>query len=178
VTRKSARWRVSTSCEPRRDGARSWPWFDVRVGAEHVGLTAAHDPDSPYFPLTAECFATRRCGDKPGYNEQMRVERGGPEPYDGFAELWFDESEFQSSSFDRVDVRNAVEILITDEREFIGLSQSPLFMASNTWRARRRDALYRYHRRRESADHGAQCRPGCALYARACSDRAVCESAR
>ena len=63
----------------------------------------------------------------PEYNEQIRVERGGPEPYDGVAELWFDENEFQSSSFDLVAVRKAVEILIADEREFIDLSQSPLF---------------------------------------------------
>ena len=87
-----------------------------------------------HAPLVKQYAASMACKryvqvhtSAPEYNDQMRAERGGPEPYDGVAELWFDESEFQNPSVDLVAVRKAVELLIADEREFIDLSQSPLF---------------------------------------------------
>jgi uncharacterized protein (TIGR02118 family) len=63
----------------------------------------------------------------PEYNEQLRIDRGAPEPYDGVAELWFDERDFVTPAFDADTVMQATQALIADEREFIDLSRSPLF---------------------------------------------------
>jgi uncharacterized protein (TIGR02118 family) len=57
-----------------------------------------------------------------------RAARGGPEPYDGVAELWFDADELLA----RMQTPSAIEAsrsLLADERRFIDLSQSPIFLA-------------------------------------------------
>jgi uncharacterized protein (TIGR02118 family) len=58
----------------------------------------------------------------------LRASRGGPEPYDGVAELWWD-------SLDDLDVaqadaagRAASRELLADERRFIDLARSPVFV--------------------------------------------------
>jgi uncharacterized protein (TIGR02118 family) len=63
----------------------------------------------------------------PAFNAELRETRGAPEPYDGVAELWFDEREFVNPTLDMEAVKKASDLLIADEREFIDLSQSPLF---------------------------------------------------
>lgn len=62
----------------------------------------------------------------PEPNDALRATRGAPEPYDGVAELWFDERQFGTPK-DMDAVHAASAALIADEREFIDLSQSPLF---------------------------------------------------
>jgi uncharacterized protein (TIGR02118 family) len=63
----------------------------------------------------------------PQHNDVLRATRGAPEPFDGVAELWFDEGEFENPPADMERLQAATEQLIADEREFIDLSQSPLF---------------------------------------------------
>ncbi len=56
--------------------------------------------------------------------------RGGPEPYDGVAELWFD-ADALARGFATEDGRAAATELLEDERRFIDLAQSPLFFAAD-----------------------------------------------
>jgi uncharacterized protein (TIGR02118 family) len=56
--------------------------------------------------------------------------RRAPEPYDGVAELWFDD-------FDAVTATTPVQraiarLIIEDERAFIDLSRSPIFLAEES----------------------------------------------
>ena len=56
----------------------------------------------------------------------MRAVRGAPEPYDGVAELWFDDDAFEAARRDPA-AREAGRILLEDERRFIDLARSPLW---------------------------------------------------
>jgi uncharacterized protein (TIGR02118 family) len=61
-----------------------------------------------------------------GVNEALRATRGGPEPCDGVAELWFEDGAALAS--DDCGRRAALELL-EDERKCIDLVRSPLWMA-------------------------------------------------
>jgi len=61
-------------------------------------------------------------------NELLRASRGGPEPYDGVAELWFDDP----AALEAPAAPEAVEAalaLLEDERRFIDHARSPLWVA-------------------------------------------------
>lgn len=58
----------------------------------------------------------------------MRTVRGAPGPYDGVAELWFDDDAFEAARRDAA-AREAGRILLEDERRFIDLARSPLWLA-------------------------------------------------
>jgi uncharacterized protein (TIGR02118 family) len=62
-------------------------------------------------------------------NAGMRASRGGPEAYDGVAELWFESSEAIQAGLQNPDGRRAAAELLADERRFIDLTQSPLFLS-------------------------------------------------
>jgi len=63
----------------------------------------------------------------PGVNEAMRGRNGGsPEAFDGVAELWFDDLDGMAS--DDPDVLRASGELLEDERNFIDLAASPIFL--------------------------------------------------
>jgi len=59
----------------------------------------------------------------------LRATRGGPEEYDGVAELWWDDrAAFEAALADPAGQAAARELL-EDERRFIDLTRSPLFVA-------------------------------------------------
>jgi uncharacterized protein (TIGR02118 family) len=60
-------------------------------------------------------------------NDPIRASRGGPAPYDGVAELWWDSLETLAAPGQTEEGRAAGAMLLDDERKFIDLSQSPLF---------------------------------------------------
>ncbi len=61
--------------------------------------------------------------------DALRATRGGPEAYDGVAELWWDDrAAFEAVLADPAGQAAARELL-EDERRFIDLGQSPLFVA-------------------------------------------------
>ena len=60
-------------------------------------------------------------------SQGLRASRGGPEPYDGVAELWFDSLEALAANSERPEAREAGRILLEDERTFIDLAKSPLW---------------------------------------------------
>ena len=55
--------------------------------------------------------------------------RRSPEPFDGVAELWFDDLEALAASGSTEAGRAAGAALLEDERTFIDLARSPLFLA-------------------------------------------------
>lgn len=66
--------------------------------------------------------------DYPGLHRAFqRRNDGAPQPYDGIAELWFDSMEAMGG--DDPAVRQAQAELLADERNFIDLANSPMWMA-------------------------------------------------
>jgi uncharacterized protein (TIGR02118 family) len=61
--------------------------------------------------------------------EALRASRGGPEAYDGVAELWWDRREDLAGAGGDPAWRQATAALLEDERRFIDLARSPLFVA-------------------------------------------------
>ena len=62
-------------------------------------------------------------------NAGLRASRGGPEAYDGVAELWWDSAEALAAATATDEGRRAGLALLEDERRFIDLARSPLFVA-------------------------------------------------
>lgn len=61
--------------------------------------------------------------------EALRAGRGGPEAYDGVAELWWPDAETLAAAMQTPEGRLAGAELLADEKRFIDLSRSPLFVA-------------------------------------------------
>jgi uncharacterized protein (TIGR02118 family) len=62
-------------------------------------------------------------------NQALRDSRGGPEPYDGVAELWWDSLEELAQAMTTPEGIEAGQALLEDEKRFIDLSRSPLWVA-------------------------------------------------
>ena len=61
--------------------------------------------------------------------DALRASRGGPEAYDGVAELWWESrDELEAATRDPAGQAAALALL-EDERRFIDLARSPLFVA-------------------------------------------------
>ena len=56
----------------------------------------------------------------------LQAVRGGPEGYDGVAQLWWDSFEDMASAEPRA-AREAGALLLEDEKRFVDLSRSPLW---------------------------------------------------
>lgn len=61
-------------------------------------------------------------------NAGLRALRGGPEDYDGVAELWWDSLDDLAAATASDEGRAASLALLEDERRFIDLSRSPLWL--------------------------------------------------
>lgn len=61
-------------------------------------------------------------------NAGIRASRGGPEEYDGVAELWWDSLESLAGPGQTEAGQQAGALLLEDERRFIDLARSPLFL--------------------------------------------------
>ncbi len=59
----------------------------------------------------------------------LRASRGGPEAYDGVAELWWDDRTAFEAALAEPAAQAAARELLEDERRFIDLARSPLFVA-------------------------------------------------
>jgi uncharacterized protein (TIGR02118 family) len=57
-----------------------------------------------------------------------RVARSAPEPYDGVAELWWENEESFRASGRTAEGREAGRLLLEDEAKFIDLAHSPLWL--------------------------------------------------
>ena len=57
----------------------------------------------------------------------LRQSRGGPEQYDGVAQLWWDSFEDLAQRLAQPQAVEAGRALLEDERKFIDLARSPLW---------------------------------------------------
>lgn len=62
-------------------------------------------------------------------NAAIARPRNAPEPYDGVAELWWDDAEALAAAAQTEAGREASRALIEDEKRFIDLSASPIFLS-------------------------------------------------
>ncbi len=62
-------------------------------------------------------------------NDALRRNRGGLEPYDGVAELWWDSADDFAAATASAEGRKAGQELLEDERRFIDLERSALWIA-------------------------------------------------
>jgi len=63
-------------------------------------------------------------------NDGLRASRGGPDAYDGVAELWWDSADDFATVVASPEGRAASRALLEDERRFIDLDRSPLWVAA------------------------------------------------
>lgn len=88
---------------------------------------------APLVAERAEVLNIRRyqqvhTADAAGLHDALRARNGGaPEPFDGVAELWFDSLEAMRADGD--EARQASAELLADERKFIDLPNSPMWIA-------------------------------------------------
>jgi len=66
----------------------------------------------------------------PAEAQGIAAARGAPDPYDGVAELWFDLEELRSLA-QREAAAEAGRALLEDERRFIDLANSPIFITED-----------------------------------------------
>lgn len=60
-------------------------------------------------------------------SEALRASRGGPEPFDGVAELWYESLDDLAGRMADPRAQAAGRLLLEDERKFIDLPRSPLW---------------------------------------------------
>jgi uncharacterized protein (TIGR02118 family) len=63
----------------------------------------------------------------PALSADIRASRGGPEQYDGVAQLWWDSWEALATGGANPGAADAARALLEDERRFIDLPRSPLW---------------------------------------------------
>jgi uncharacterized protein (TIGR02118 family) len=63
-----------------------------------------------------------------GLQDALRASRGGPEAFDGIAELWWDSREDLEAVLRDPEGQRAAAELLEDERRFIDLARSPLWV--------------------------------------------------
>ena len=63
------------------------------------------------------------------FNDALRGSRSAPEEYDGVAELWWDSIEAAAQAASTPEGAKAATELLEDERRFIDLVHSPIFLA-------------------------------------------------
>jgi uncharacterized protein (TIGR02118 family) len=62
--------------------------------------------------------------------DALRAPRNAPEPFDGVAELWWDDEDALVRATGAEEGRRAARELIEDERRFIDLERSPIWLAT------------------------------------------------
>ena len=63
----------------------------------------------------------------PAVSTDIRASRGGPEQYDGVAELWWDSFDDLAARLVKPEAIEAGRQLLEDEKKFIDLAKSPLW---------------------------------------------------
>ncbi|MGH6870907.1 MAG: EthD domain-containing protein [Rhizomicrobium sp.] len=92
-------------------------WFD-----KHAPLVASHRD-----ALRIRRYVQKHSATTP-FNEAIRDGRGAPQMYDGVAELWWDSLDDIAAATATPEGQAAGAALLEDERKFIDLARSPLFL--------------------------------------------------
>jgi uncharacterized protein (TIGR02118 family) len=100
----------------RQDFQRYWLEQHGPLVREHAGV------------LRIRRYVQLHTQDHP-VNAALRESRGGPEAFDGIAELWWESLEELAGAMSTPEGRRAGALLLEDERRFIDLERSPLFVA-------------------------------------------------
>jgi uncharacterized protein (TIGR02118 family) len=93
-------------------------WFE-----RHAPLVRSHAA-----ALKIRRYVQTHTGEQP-LNDALQTSRGGPDAYDGVAELWWDSAEALAAATATPEGQAAGAALLEDERRFIDLAGSPLFVA-------------------------------------------------
>lgn len=109
-------------CLRRRPGM-SVADFQKYWRTTHAALVAERAP-----VLGIRRYVQTHTAELPGLHKALQARNGGaPAQYDGVAELWFDSLE--DFSDDNPQKRRAAAELLADERTFIDLPNSPMWLA-------------------------------------------------
>ena len=93
-------------------------WFE-----RHAPLVRSHAA-----ALKIRRYVQTHTGEQP-LNDALQASRGGPDAYDGVAELWWDSADALAAATATPEGQTAGAALLEDERRFIDLARSPLFVA-------------------------------------------------
>ena len=93
-------------------------WLDT-----HAPLVARHADT-----LRIRRYVQTHTIDSP-VNAALQAARGGPEEYDGVAELWWDSVDDLIAGSSTAEGQVAAAELLEDEKRFIDLARSPLWLA-------------------------------------------------
>jgi uncharacterized protein (TIGR02118 family) len=90
------------------------------------------DTHAPLVRRRSEALGIRRyvqlhTRDDP-LNGVLRASRGAPEAFDGIAELWWKSREALEAALATEEGQEAARVLLEDERRFIDLSRSPIWL--------------------------------------------------
>ena len=110
----------------RRKPGMSWEEFSQYWRETHAPLVAERAE-----VLGIKRYVQVRTVDNPAIHAAMQARNdGSPEPFDGVAELWFDDSALTGPQ--SPEAAKAGQELLDDERNFIDLARSPIWFA-NEW---------------------------------------------
>jgi uncharacterized protein (TIGR02118 family) len=110
----------------RRKPGMSWEEFSQYWRETHAPLVAERAE-----VLGIKRYVQVRTVDNPAIHAAMQARNdGSPEPFDGVAELWFDDAALGGAQ--SPEAAKAGKELLDDERNFIDLGRSPIWFA-NEW---------------------------------------------
>jgi len=91
-----------------------------------------HDVHAPLVQTHADALGISRYVQvhavQPHLNQALGATRHAPPPYDGVAELWFEDLDVLATRSATAEGAAAAEALLADERRFIDHARSPLFV--------------------------------------------------
>jgi uncharacterized protein (TIGR02118 family) len=114
-----------TYCLRRKPGM-TWEEFSAYWRDVHAPLVAARAEI-----LGIRRYVQVRTVQDPALHERFQARNGGsPPPFDGIAEIWYDDDRFAARQSE--EQRIAGRELLEDERNFIDLPNSPLWLGQET----------------------------------------------
>jgi len=91
-----------------------------------------HDWHAPLMRRHQAVLRVRRyvqlCAAQSRLNARVAESRGGPAPFDGIAEVWYESWEDFSAAASDPAARAAMRELLQDEKRFIDLARSPVWI--------------------------------------------------
>ena len=118
---------VLTDMDPVDIGTNNWGqpvWGDTNALARDAVRSVLEGDDDSWLRLLLAHGLTAA----DPINDAIRKSRGGPEPYDGTAELWFDSVEAMTAPGATPEGKAAMKALREDEARFIDGAGSPVWV--------------------------------------------------
>lgn len=110
----------------RRKAGMTWEEFSRYWRDVHAPMVAARAE-----VLGIRRYVQVRTLQDPALHARFQARNdGSPEPFDGIAELWYDDDRFSQPQSE--EARRAGRELLEDEKNFIDLPNSPIWLGSET----------------------------------------------